>query len=86
MELHVDAFKMERASLVAQLVKNLPTVQETRVQSLEKGMASRMTLFFGFVMILTSQIYSDLLRISKTKSEWREMQSGIWSKGTNFRL
>ena len=75
-----------KTSLVAQTVKRLPTVQETRVQSLEKGMASRMTLFFGFVMILTSQIYSDLLRISKTKSEWREMQSGIWSKGTNFRL
>ena len=81
MELRVDAFKMKRASLVAQLVKNLPTVQETRVRSLEKGMASRMTLFFGFVMILTSQIYSDLLRISKTKSEWREMKSGIFIIG-----
>ena len=39
-------FRLILASLVAQMVKNLPTVQETRVQSLgqedplEKGMAT----------------------------------------------
>lgn len=69
---------------MAQNVRNSPATGETWVQSLEKGMASRMTLFFGFVIILTSQIYSDSLRISKTKSEWREIHSGIWSKSTNF--
>ena len=31
------------ASLVAQVVKNLPAMQETWVQSLEKGMASHST-------------------------------------------
>ena len=39
-----------RASLVAQMVKNLPTIQETRVQSLgwedplEKGMATHSSI------------------------------------------
>ena len=32
------------ASLVAQMVKNLPAMQETRVQSLEKGMATHSSI------------------------------------------
>ena len=42
---------MPRASLVAQMVKNLPAMQETRVQSLcqndplEKGMATHSSIF-----------------------------------------
>ena len=36
--------RRQRASLVAQLVKNLPAVQETRVRSLEKEMATRCSI------------------------------------------
>jgi len=45
-------FSMQDYSLVAQMVKNLPAVQETRVQSLgwkdplEKGMATHSSIFF----------------------------------------
>ena len=45
------SFKCDRASLVAQLVKNLPAMQETWVQSLgwedplERGMATHSSIF-----------------------------------------
>ena len=50
--MNIFNFSMQDCSLVAQMVKNLPAVQETRVQSLgwkdplEKGMATHSSIFF----------------------------------------
>ena len=61
-------FKFPRASLAAQMVKNLPAVQEARVQSLsqkdplEKAMATHS-------------------RILAWRTPWTEEPGGLWSMG-----
>ena len=61
-------FKFPRASLAAQMVKNLPAVQETQVQSLsqkdplEKAMATHS-------------------RILAWRTPWTEEPGGLWSMG-----
>ena len=37
-------YSLSKASLVAQMVKNLPAMQETRVRSLEKEMATHSSI------------------------------------------
>ena len=39
-----QSYSLSKASLVAQMVKNLPAMQETRVRSLEKEMATHSSI------------------------------------------
>ena len=56
LELEIDSAH-DRASLEAQMVKNLPAMQETRIQSLgwedplEKGMATQYSFFLNHNLI-----------------------------------
>ena len=53
-----NSFNNSRASLVAQMVKNLPAMQETQVWSLgqedplEKGMTTHSSILFFFLIYL----------------------------------
>ena len=72
-------FLLEWASLVAQVVKYVPEMQEAQVQSLgledplEKGMATHSSILFLFVL------HSSILA---WKTLWMEEPSGLQSMGS----